>query len=326
MNRFHRCTLIGLSSIAAFPVGASDFARNYLEQAFATSIVLTDSDVFTVGIHDFDPNDWFNLKNEQIGSDQSVQRRQEMAITTIPYTFELSEPSANNQQRVFTRFSVVRSRQDFSIFSNEAKDHNDEYILGGYAAYQYQFSLNEQWSVTPSIGVHLQYFKNHHDYRSDLSQAIIKPIFDGVLFNTDAWALSYEPSVEAKYTHVKDWGSWNFSSSFHYFYGMGWGKANGGDVGNPEGWYMGNGLEAYYNVNHWGKSLQSLYTSIRRIDIGGDTSDPLGTEHYYEGSVGWLMTPPFKSNLIDNIGIGLNINYGSALKGGSIVFFFNQTD
>ncbi|MDN3685846.1 Solitary outer membrane autotransporter beta-barrel domain [Vibrio sinaloensis] len=98
-------------------------------------------------------------------------------------------------------------------------------------------------------------------------------------------------------------------------------KANGGDVGNPEGWYMGNGLEAYYNVNHWGKSLQSLYTSIRRIDIGGDTSDPLGTEHYYEGSVGWLMTPPFKSNLIDNIGIGLNINYGSALKGGSIVFF-----
>ncbi|MDN3685848.1 Solitary outer membrane autotransporter beta-barrel domain [Vibrio sinaloensis] len=59
----------------------------------------------------------------------------------------------------FTRFSVVRSRQDFSIFSNEAKDHNDEYILGGYAAYQYQFSLNEQWSVTPSIGVHLQYFK-----------------------------------------------------------------------------------------------------------------------------------------------------------------------
>jgi hypothetical protein len=37
-----------------------------------------------------------------------------------------------------------------------------------------------------------------------------------------------------------------------------------------------------------------------------------------------LMTPPFKIDYVDNIGIGLSINYGSDLKGGSIVLFFNQ--
>ncbi|CSC51951.1 Protein of uncharacterised function (DUF3233) [Vibrio cholerae] len=36
------------------------------------------------------------------------------------------------------------------------------------------------------------------------------------------------------------------------------------------------------------------------------------------------MTPPFEMELVDNIGLGLTFNYGSAFKGGSIVLFFNQ--
>lgn len=36
------------------------------------------------------------------------------------------------------------------------------------------------------------------------------------------------------------------------------------------------------------------------------------------------MTPPFKTQWVDNVGIGLSLNYGSALKGGSLVLFFNQ--
>lgn len=60
------------------------------------------------------------------------------------------------------------------------------------------------------------------------------------------------------------------------------------------------------------------------MDVGSDIQQPLGTSMYYEASVGWLMTPPFEISFIDNIGIGLSLNYGSAFKGGSIVLFFNQ--
>tara|TARA_Y100001960_G_scaffold329406_1_gene420644 strand:- start:1995 stop:2981 length:987 start_codon:yes stop_codon:yes gene_type:complete len=326
LKRFVR----SLPAIIALPVSlqasGNDAFRNYLEQAFATSIVLTDSDVFTVGVHDFDPNDWFNLQNEEIGSEESVRLRQQIAVTTIPYTIELSPLDADHQQTLFTRFSAIRSRQDFDIPSIDVEDFNDEYILGGFAAYRYAYRITDAWTITPGIGLHLQYFRNSHDYRSDLSNEYIKPQVDGILFNTDAWALSYEPHIEAKYLKLTEWGSWNFSSTFHYFYGVGWGEANNGDVGNPEGWYMANGAEVYYNVSRLGESVQSIYASLRRIEIGGDTSEPLGTPYYYEGSVGWLMTPPFRSDLIDNVGIGLNINYGSALRGGSIVFFFNQID
>lgn len=311
---------------AATQVSANDAFRNYLEQAFATSIVLTDSEVFTVGIHDFDPNDWFNLANEAIGSDESVQLRQQIAVTTLPFTTVLSSPDEVNQHLLFSRFSAIRSRQDFDIPSIDVEDYNDEFILGGYAAYRYAHKLTEHWTITPGIGLHLQYFRNSHDYRSQQSNEYIKPLVEGILFNTDAWALSYEPHVEAKYLKQTEWGGWNFSSTFHYYYGRGWGNANNGNVGNPEGWYMANGAEVYYNVSRLGESVQSLYTSLRRIEVGGDTSEPLGTPYYYEGSVGWLMTPPFRSDFIDNVGIGLNINYGSALRGGSIVVFFNQTN
>ncbi|HIF8937804.1 TPA: Solitary outer membrane autotransporter beta-barrel domain, partial [Vibrio cholerae] len=60
------------------------------------------------------------------------------------------------------------------------------------------------------------------------------------------------------------------------------------------------------------------------VDVGSTPQEPLGTSNYYEASFGWLMTPPFEMELVDNIGLGLTFNYGSAFKGGSIVLFFNQ--
>jgi hypothetical protein len=67
-----------------------------------------------------------------------------------------------------------------------------------------------------------------------------------------------------------------------------------------------------------------MYSSVKRIDVGGDTSVPLGTHSYYEASLGWLLDPDLLNDWVDNVGIGFTINYGSTLKGGSLVVFFNQ--
>ncbi|MDA0148357.1 Solitary outer membrane autotransporter beta-barrel domain [Vibrio sp. LaRot3] len=298
--------------------------QTYLEQAFSAAIVMTDSDVVTFGVHDFDPNEWFNLQNENLGSADSINLRQQFAVSALPYTYELSDEDSIHKSQLFMRFSALVSRQDVEIYDGIEDDYQRETVLGGYAAYRYQYQINDAWQVTPGLGVHLQHFRNEHDYRTDLTKQFFKPFLDGLMFNTTAWAATIEPHVTLKYNHDTEWGSWNASSSAHYFYGKGWGDANFGQVGNPEGWYVANGAEIYYNVAKWGRSVQSLFSSVRRVDLGGDSENPFGTHYYYETSVGWLMTPPFKSDWIDNIGIGLNINYGSKLKGGSIVLFFNQ--
>ncbi|MGD8110292.1 Solitary outer membrane autotransporter beta-barrel domain [Vibrio sp. TRT 17S01] len=313
--------------VATFPAlclaKGNDSIQRYLEQSFSAAIVMTDSEVLTFGVHDFDPNDWFNLSNDKIGSEESIRLRQQIAVSTLPFTFELSDSEAVNKHRVVTRLSVLASAQDVEVRQGDEQDYQEQFILGAFSAYRYQYKLDESWTVTPGLGVHLQYFKNNHDYKSQYSQAL-KPKLDGVVFNTDAWAVAAEPHIELKYDSAEKWGSWNATSAAHYFYGYGWGEANYGDVGNPEGWYLASGVEAFYDITHWKESVQSVYASFRRIDVGGDTETPMGTNHYYETSFGWLMTPPFKSDWIDNVGIGLNFNYGSALMGGSIVLFFNQ--
>lgn len=83
-------------------------------------------------------------------------------------------------------------------------------------------------------------------------------------------------------------------------------------------------MKDFYDFSHIGRSNQLIYSSFNRIDIGGDISEPMIATHYYEISLGWLMTPPFTSSWIDNVGLGLTVNYGSALRVGSVVLFFNQ--
>ena len=70
---------VKLVSLSIFPcliflpsAYASSVFQKDLERAFATSVILTDSDVFTVGFHDFDPNEWFNLEQENIGTSESL--------------------------------------------------------------------------------------------------------------------------------------------------------------------------------------------------------------------------------------------------------------
>ena len=315
-----------LTFISASAVARDGYSevQTYLEQAFSAAIVMTDSDVLTFGIHDFDPNEWLDIENEDLGSADSIDLRQRFAVTALPFTIDLSDEEALHKSQLFFRLSALASDQDVKIASTDKDDSQRDVRLGGFAAYRYQYQLSDRWQITPGLGVHLQHFRNEHDYNSDVAEQYVKPALDGVVFNTTAWAASLEPHVELKYNHETRWGSWNATSAAHYYYGWGWGEANYGEVGNPQGWYLANGVKAFYNMTEWGRSVQSLYASIKRIDLGGDTEEPMGTHYYYESSVGWLMTPPFESSWIDNIGLGLSFNYGSKLKGGSIVLFFNQ--
>ncbi|GAL26185.1 hypothetical protein JCM19239_857 [Vibrio variabilis] len=90
------------------------------------------------------------------------------------------------------------------------------------------------------------------------------------MVNTSAWATSIQ-QMGFNYSKDKGWGLVKLKSTFNYFSGYGWGKANDGDVGTPEGWYWSNEAKLFYDVTDWGRSIQTVYTSIRRVDIGGDT-------------------------------------------------------
>ncbi len=301
-----------------------DDISKFLEQSFAYTIVMSDSDVFTVGFADFNPNNLFNTDYDELGTDESVENRKKYGIFTIPLSFRLNDEDDTNKHELFIRFSGLATEESLRWTDDQAVDDNlRQTVLDMFIAYRYEYELSDHWLIEPSIGNHLMYYQNTMTYNSATGK-LIQPILDELIFNTSAWANIYEPHIKLSYYREEVWGKWILFSSGHYFYGFGWGDANSGDIGNPEGWYIANGATAIYDFSQFGESVQSVYSTVRRVDVGSDAVANLGTSFYYEATLGWLMTTPFDINFIDNVGVGLTVNYGSAFKGGSLVFFFNQ--
>lgn len=303
----------------------SNALQRNLEHTFATSVVLTDSDAFTFGISDFNPNNVLNLENEDLGDATSIDLRQRLSVLTVPFGVEWSKEE-NYYHHVDFKFSILSAEQDidFSSIESTATSHRfKEEVYGGFIGYRYHNQLTENWFIKYGIGSHLLYYTNSFDYNDEYSLRY-KNSLDGVAYNTSAWALLIEPSINIGYKEEEGWGNWQVTSRLNYFSGTGWGQANYGNIGKPENTRWINQIEVYYKVSEWEGMVQSIFTTFKRVDLHGDSTEPLGTRYYYELMGGWLITPPFETTMIDNVGIGLSINYGSALKGGSIVFYFNQ--
>lgn len=133
-----------------------------------------------------------------------------------------------------------------------------------------------------------------------------------------------EPNIRFAYHKMESWGRWEFSSDYNYFYGWGFAGPSYNRGVTPEGWQVSNEIKAHYRLYKGLSHAESLFAKIQRVDIGGDISPSLGTSHYYEFGLGVLLNTQKVTNLVDNIGIGLNINVGSNLSGGSLVIYFNE--
>lgn len=202
---------------------------------------------------------------------------------------------------------------------------NEDSVLGLYSFFGGQNHLNQHWSIAYGLGTHLLYYRNKYEYNNSYSQAFQSQL-DGYALNTSAWALVAEPSVKLQYLQPKEWGSWNVSSRVRYFYGTGWGEANDGDIGNPEGMRFINELEFRQNValDAWSLNNPQIHYNLTRIDVAGDLTAPLDTHYYYEFGAGLVFDVPYDSYFFDNFGIGINFNYGSSLSGGSLLFLLNN--
>ena len=143
----------------------SDAFLKELEQRFATSILLNDTDVFTFGINNFDPNEVFSLDNEDVGSNDSVSRRQNITSLSLPYTFELPNYIEDNHQEITLRLSALRIENDVEYAATIKSDYQKESVVSGYVEFANVSQLNEYWSFHSGIGNHISYYRNDFEYR-----------------------------------------------------------------------------------------------------------------------------------------------------------------
>ena len=133
----------------------SDLIQKEIERNFAASVLLNDTDVFTFGINNFDPNEVFRLDNEDIGSSDSVSRRQNMASLSLPYTFKLPAIIENNHQEVTLRLSALRTENEVDYSSTSVTDFQKETVISGYVEFSNVTQLDDYWSFHSGIGNHI---------------------------------------------------------------------------------------------------------------------------------------------------------------------------
>ncbi|WP_394151173.1 Solitary outer membrane autotransporter beta-barrel domain [Vibrio maritimus] len=299
----------------------SDEVADILAQRFSAAVLLTDSEAIEFGVGSFNPNDIVNTNNENLGSDQALAERKNKSLYLLPYKRTVDSSSSKGAHILSLRAYSLRTKSEFSLFDDSgAKDVLDEAILGWAVGYGYRYKWNENFSVTSKINNHFMHYSNQFSANSIQSESI-EVFFDGSLFNTSAWSTIVEPSVRFEYDVPVAWGDWALASTWSYFRGYAWGHANQGHISEPMGWYVTNQLT--WSRDYFDGS-STPFIGLKRVDLSKDLQSELSTNHYYEMSVGWLFNNPVDLDWVENVGVGINLNYGSSLRGGSISLYYNK--
>lgn len=311
--------------------------KTHFEEIFSTTVVLTDSETISLGIGNFDPDKLLKPHEQNFSDSDSIKLRNELTVYSIPYAWRLSEDKAktkdvthNEKANYFyldeltASFSYLKQENTNDLLSNSAiEDENKDEVYSAYLAYSRHRQLTENWDLRMRLGSYLMHHKNSYNYNSDES-AQYRPKLDGVFLNLSANAFIIEPNIKLSYSQQKSWGKWELNNDLNVFSGVTFKGAKSSQDAKPKGWRLNNGFKFHFNVNQSKFHAESIYVKIQRSDIGGDMVSSLGTDHFYEFGVGLLLDTRKFTKLADNIGIGINIHKGSALNGGSIVFYFNE--
>ncbi|USD39149.1 Solitary outer membrane autotransporter beta-barrel domain [Ferrimonas sp. SCSIO 43195] len=302
--------------------GLEAAARQQLNEVFATTALLTDSDALRLGFLNFDPNEYLPIDNPDFGDGNSVALRNELEVYTLPWTWNLGRWQ-NWQWGVKARLSYVRSKQELSLFilDDPTLDLNDDRIYSLFIQPGLSYPLSSRWRFQLGVGSHLMRYDNDFTFRNSKSKQL-QPELDGSLTNMSVNAWMLQPEVSLDYRFERGRSYWHYKTSFNYLWGKSFDVDRPALQADPESWRWLNGVSMRRPFPAL-MTHQDYRLSLNRIDIGGDSVRPFDTHHYYEFSAEWLLNTENRLPLLDNIGIGLLLNYGSALKGASLILVYN---
>ncbi|WP_028866115.1 Solitary outer membrane autotransporter beta-barrel domain [Psychromonas aquimarina] len=306
------------------PLARGDnLGRKSIEEALAISTVVSDSDALTFGIANFDLQYIFDPEDPNWGDEETLELKKSLDIFVVPYSWQLKDLDPDWSHKVSIRAFYIEVNRENLLFHG-LTNVEKERVIGAYGNYMQHYGFSKSWYGEAGLGLHLMHYENQFDYDSKFPPEL-RELLDGNVFNTTAAALISEPFINFGYKKQQSWGQWNAHNSNHYVYGRAIaGKANNLADINPKGWRIINGIEFKFDIPQlWGVS-DFVAVDFKRIDVKGDMSRLSDDGYYYETTIGWVIDTNNKIPLLDNIGIGFTINYGSSLSGGTLSLYYNE--
>ena len=318
---YNKLTLIALSTglMVGNAQAADSSPFDSVEEAFAIATLMSDSGALTFGFTNFD----LEVDDPGFGDENTVDLKNSLSVFVIPYTWDLAPKSEAWDHALTVRAFYINSERDSEIFSG-ITDELKQDTYGIYGSYSQFYHVTDNWYVTSALGLHLIYYKNDYNYGDGFPEET-KALYDNSEFNISTFAAIIEPEVGIGYEREETWGSWRAHNNNNYIYGQGLaGSINDPYSINPEGWRITNGVEFTVGVpDLWGVG-DFLTIDFKRIDLIGDLTAIADNGYYYETSFGWVIDTNNQIPLLDNIGIGVSINYGSSISGATLVLYWNE--
>ncbi|WP_203142687.1 Solitary outer membrane autotransporter beta-barrel domain [Marinobacter mangrovi] len=299
--------------------------RNVLSANYTLAILLTNGDAVRFGFWNFNPNDYFELDNDDLGSADSAQLRQSITTASLPFDWTLPIGDQGDTLTYTGKVAYIAQEQDAQLVvsDEQRKDKVYEQIVSASAGAAWTHPFTKPVTVTFGSLVHWMRYKNDTNYNTAASQAVQSEL-DGTLTNITVDALVAEPTLTLGYSRPIMGADWDFFSDYHYMRGHTIGTRNPAHEADPEAWFWSNGVRIRNPIISRFLPGQNIWIRAARIDVGGDIGDQLGNSYYYEAGLAWLLEARGRIPLVDNVAIGVNFNYGSVLRGGSLIFTFNE--
>lgn len=299
-------------------------ATLHFEQIFSTGVLLSDSESLSLGVSNFDPNSVVSTRDRFEVIDNS-ERRNKLKVFTVPLGIELdSKQYFFNELKLKFSYVDQNEKQEFALDDSEnVSQRSTDTIYTIYAGLTKNYALSERWELKTGASVYLMYHENDHQYLGSDEDRVDTGL-EGLINNTYATAALFEPFAHFNYAKNKSWGHWKWQTRAGIFTGIGVTGSASAKGAEPSGWKFTNGVKYFYNLTNDNINAEQFYLKFHRIDLNGDMVSTIGTHYYYEFGLGILFNTKGRIPWLDNAGIGININQGSNLSGGSIVLYFNE--
>jgi hypothetical protein len=298
-----------------------------VQSIFATSVVLTDSDAIRFGMLRFNPSDILEpLDDDQFGSAESIERRQSAQLYALPGSWTVGKSDAALAPYIKTRLSYLSVEQEAVLTGQDShtqRDRGKERVYGAYVEGGFSYQLSSHWEATLGAGTHLLQYDSAYQEGGLLSKAL-QSASNSLAFDTRATALMGELETQLSYTGRIDGIPWRFRSTYSYLAGETVKVSDGLEDVNPETWSWTNEAAMQWPMPKLLDTESYLQFSLRRVDLGGDVARSLGTHDYYGLGVGWVFEGPESLSWLNNVGVNLFVNWGSAFSGGSVDVLFNE--
>ncbi|QSP94723.1 Solitary outer membrane autotransporter beta-barrel domain [Marinobacter salinisoli] len=302
-----------------------DAVRQGLAETFSLAAFLTNGETIRFGVWDFDPNEVFRLEDPELGSAESSELRRSIRNVMMPLTTSTPLPQWNSELIWGGSLALIEVTREGQLVASEeaALDEIRDQVFSVGAHARWDYFLRPDWHLRARIEGRWMRYRNDTAFRTVQSRRI-EPDLDGLVSNIRVKALMTETAIGTWYQNYLHGSVWHWTADVHYLAGDTYDTDVPAHNTQPRAWFTRAGVRIRdpLRIPLWRD--QSLWLEAYRVDMGGDLDGQLGNDHYYELGGGWQMEMPDWVPYLDNIAIGININYGSVLRGGTLVFLFNE--